>query len=217
MTRACDTEFVALDFETANASRDSACSLGLVKCRGREIVAVDSFLIRPKVNVFCSFNTAIHGITAAQVEDEPTFDALWERFTAFVGDAPLVAHNASFDMSVLRGLLDSYGIACPSLSYACSVQISKRTWPDLPRYKLSVVAGHLGIDFVHHDALEDASACARIALAAMDIHGAAGLIPLAEGLGIRPGRLFPGGYVSSSMSRSVGRKGRPVALAPDAS
>ena len=92
--------FAALDFETANARPDSACALGLVVfCDGlpsREAY----WLIRPPVEAgeFHPFNTRLHGIGPADVAEAPCFDTVWAQAGGLVGDLPLVAHNAAFDM-----------------------------------------------------------------------------------------------------------------------
>jgi DNA polymerase III subunit epsilon len=63
-------DFVALDFETANENRDSACALGLVVVENNEIVKKDYWLIRPKELYFNPFNISIHGITPDDVKDK---------------------------------------------------------------------------------------------------------------------------------------------------
>jgi DNA polymerase III subunit epsilon len=63
---------------------------------------------------------------------------------------------------VLRATLDFYGLPYPELHYACTISIARRAWPGLPGYSLGKVADHLGIDFTHHRAADDAAACAGI-------------------------------------------------------
>jgi len=185
------SDFVAIDFETANSDQASACSLGLVRCNGTDIIGKDYFLIRPKNNHFSGFNTLIHGITAEDVENEPTFDRLFDRFLDFVGDSPIVAHNAAFDMSVLRHMLDLYNIKYPNVVYTCTLQIARRVWRELYSFRLQDVSDYLGIKFNHHDALEDARACALIALYAMKIQTKDNVLELARGLGISPKIISP--------------------------
>jgi DNA polymerase-3 subunit epsilon len=78
----------------------------------------------------------------------------------------VLAHNAAFDINVLRSTLNEYFIPHPQLSYQCSVIIARKTWPGLGSYKLNNLARRFGISFKHHDAAEDAFACAKIVLAA---------------------------------------------------
>ena len=75
----------------------------------------------------------------------------------------------------LRSLLKTYHLEKPQASYACTVEISRRVWPDLPNHKLDTVAGHLGYSFHHHQALDDARACAYIVLKAAEIVGASSM------------------------------------------
>lgn len=158
-----DMDFVALDFETANRYPNSACSIGLVKFIGGEIEAEYYRLIKPPKMSFDAMNIQIHGIRPKNVMNEPTFDYLWnEEIVSFIGDLPLVAHNASFDMNVLRALLGTYDLACGPLRYICTVTGSRRAYPELENHKLSTVSNHLGISLRHHQALDDARACGKI-------------------------------------------------------
>ncbi len=155
--------FVAIDFETANRSPNSACAVGLVRVENRRIVASRAHLIRPPFRTF-EF-TPIHGITWDQVADAMTFGQLWPSIQAFIAGARfLAAHNAPFDRNVLRACCAWYDLHPPAVPFACSCRLARRTW-SLPRYDLATVASHLGIGLRHHDALSDAEACARIIMA----------------------------------------------------
>ena len=118
-------QFVAIDFETANNGADSACSIGLVKM-DEEGAVVDSFysLVRPKVLMFDPVCTAIHKLDSLDVAKAPTFYELWPAISEFIGDAPLVAHNAPFDMRVLKGTLESWGLEAPINEYYCTLSLS---------------------------------------------------------------------------------------------
>ncbi len=70
-------EFVALDFETANASRNSACSIGMVTVKDGHIIDEYYQLIKPKYIYFNEENIAVHGITREMVVDKPDFEELW--------------------------------------------------------------------------------------------------------------------------------------------
>jgi DNA polymerase III subunit epsilon len=156
--------FVAIDFETANYEASSACSVGLVKVVGGEIVGTAVHLIRPPTRDFVF--TYIHGLTWKDVAKSPDFGNLWQSLGDFLEGAEfLAAHNASFDKGVLHACCARYGIASPSLPFQCTVQIARRTWSIYPT-KLPNVCRYLGIDLNHHEALSDAMACAKIVLAA---------------------------------------------------
>lgn len=186
-------EFTAIDFETANSSRSSVCAVGVSLVEGGRVSGQLFQLIRPDPLDFDPFNTFIHGITEADVWDAPTFGEFWPALTQRIA-GPLVAHNASFDMSVLRHVLDESGIAYPEADYFCTRVIAKLVWPKHPTYALDYLAQVLGITFKHHDAAEDARTCALIALQACRELEAESLYDLRNMCGLRIGSLYVGGY-----------------------
>jgi DNA polymerase-3 subunit epsilon len=156
--------FLAIDFETANRSRTSACAVGLVHVRNWRIVAEQAFLIRPPRPQF-EF-THIHGLTWDDVKDAPTFADLWPTLRGYIEGADyLAAHNASFDQGVLRRSCETYGLVTPQHSFVCAVQVARSQW-GLYTTKLPDVCRHLSIPLRHHDAASDARACAEILLRA---------------------------------------------------
>ena len=154
--------WAAIDFETATRSRTSACALGVVVVDGGREVHRQAWLIQPPENQYEAGNIAIHGIKPWDTEFAPTFDHVWAEAMYLIQDRPIVAHNASFDVSVLRACCEHYIVDLPDTSYHCTVQLARRAYPDLPAYKLPIVAGHVGASLNHHDALSDAAACSRI-------------------------------------------------------
>jgi DNA polymerase-3 subunit epsilon len=185
--------FTAIDFETASRREDSACQLGLVIVREGRVVDQACWLIRPRPLYFHRANVEIHGITAAQVRDQPEFAELWPEISAKIGDDCLVAHNASFDLRVLLSTLSSQGQTIPEFSFTCTRAIAKRTWRQHQRYGLKPLSDWLGIRFQHHDALEDAQACAKILLAAGIDREASTLEDLEKRLRLRRGKAGPWG------------------------
>lgn len=159
-------DFTAIDFETATEKSDSACSVAVVEVRGGEIARSYSTLIRPPRLAFSPFNIRIHGITPEMVAHERGFAGIWPELRPFLENHIVLAHNAPFDMGVLKSSLLSNHIAPPKFLHCCTVQISRKAWPELPNHKLDTVGDFLHVDFRHHDALEDALACAEIPLAA---------------------------------------------------
>lgn len=156
--------FVALDFETADQGRDSACSIALVRVEGRQIVRREHHLIRPPRRTFLF--TSIHGISWSQVANAPTFAELWPELAAcLIGAQFIAAHNASFDAGVMRACCDQAGLRPPTQPFVCTVQVARQAW-NLRPTKLPDVCRHLGLPLQHHDALSDAEACANIVLAA---------------------------------------------------
>ena len=158
--------FVAIDFETANSFRGSPCAVGLARVRDGAVVATARWLIRPPAayDHFDGFNMMLHGITPEMVEHEPRFAARLPEILAFVGDLPVVAHNAGFDVGVIRDACDASGLPWPDLRYACSLVLARQTY-DLLSYSLPWVAEAAGSPLDHHhDPAVDAAACAAIVL-----------------------------------------------------
>lgn len=156
--------FVAIDFETADHGRDSACAVALVRVEQGQIVRRMAWLIRPPRRQM--IHTHVHGITWAMVANQPTFAELWPRLApALEGAAYLVAHNAPFDRSVLRACCAAAGIPEPPQDFECTVQMAKRLWA-LPQSNLPFLCQRFGIPLKHHDAASDAEACARLVLMA---------------------------------------------------
>ncbi len=159
--------FVAIDFETANTSRNSACSIGLVRCADGKVTEEFHTLIRPPVMRFRPDFIDIHGITPNHVRAFGTFDAYWEKIRDFIGDSTLVAHNAPFDRSILMGCLAHFNLPPIENPWECSYRKARHYFPKvlnikLPNYRLNTVADFFNIEFQHHDALEDARTCALV-------------------------------------------------------
>lgn len=197
--------FTAIDFETANSSRSSACAVGVVSVRGGKVTDTFYSLIQPYPDFFDfhPFNVEIHGITEDDVEDAPEFNQVWNTIQPMIQDGILVAHSAPFDCSVIRNTLPLYNISAPECSIACSVAISKSAWPNLMSYSLPFVADHLGITFEHHHALEDAMASAEIVLRACEQFKAPDLEALKTTLGFNLGWFRKGDYLPSGISKTV--------------
>jgi DNA polymerase-3 subunit epsilon len=158
---------LVIDFETANFSPTSACSLGLVVLEktpeGYLEIHREVFLIRPPTSAFMF--THIHGLTWEDVRDAPTFSEIWEKSLApWFNDArKLVAHNVSFDDRVLRATAAHYQIEIPAMRKECTVRMSRSHLKILPA-NLRNVCDTLGIELNHHEALSDAVASAYIYL-----------------------------------------------------
>ena len=156
--------FAAIDFETADYQRDSACSIALVRVENGTIVDQVHRLIRPPRPEFVF--TYLHGIDWSMVNNEPGFADVWRDVRGMVRGADfLVAHNASFDRGVLGECCAVSGIKPPTIPWRCTVKVARSTWGIYPT-KLNMVCDQLDIPLKHHDALSDAQACAKIMLAA---------------------------------------------------
>lgn len=152
--------FTAIDFETMTAARSSACAIGLVKVISGHITQRFYSLINPISDDKRHDNSDVHGITREMVATAPTFRELWPTISKIVGDDILVAHNAEFDSDVWDCQLGAY---CSTDKpgkhrFICTYELTGLSLEDACR-KHGIDMGH------HHDALDDAMACARIFLA----------------------------------------------------
>jgi DNA polymerase-3 subunit epsilon len=171
---------IVIDFETANPSPTSACSVGVVVLQDFKIIHEGVHLIRTPTESF--FFTHIHGLTWKDVRNSPTFDEVWEKSIRpwFESSSLMVAHNIGFDDRVLRASARHYGIEVPRIKTECTVKIARYKLGISPA-KLSNVAETLGIPLNHHEALSDARASAMIY-----IHALTGTKPWENGPAIKP-------------------------------
>jgi DNA polymerase-3 subunit epsilon len=174
--------FTAIDFETANGSSASPCAVGLVKVAEGKVVDTFSTLIQPPYphDWFDTGNIKIHGIRPADVADAPSWEEALAEMVNFISGDDLIAHNAGFDMGVLKASASLIAATLPDLRYGCSLIMARKTY-NLESYRLNQVAYAIGIEeFNHHDALADSDACARIVLHMADRHGVDNLDDLAK-------------------------------------
>lgn len=151
-------DFVAIDFETSNTRKNSACAVGIVAYEDGEEVSSFYSLIKPPGG-FSANCTAIHGITAYHVASSPTAQELWPEIQHFFSPHwPIVAHNAPFDFSVL---MSSFDLDIPDLWAVDTLQLCRNSFAG--SHALDACAAYYGIDLPHHhNALDDARACAGI-------------------------------------------------------
>ncbi|MCO1338175.1 exonuclease [Kocuria polaris] len=166
-------DFTAIDFETANGFRGSPCSVGVIKVRSGEIVDERLWMMRPPEGFdhFDPRNVQIHGVTPEMVAAAPRFGEIFAEMNAMIGGDLVVAHNAAFDLGVIRSALEVSGLDAPGYRHACTVILSRRSY-NLASYSLPFVAEAAGTPLRnHHDALEDARACAGVMIDIGRIHG----------------------------------------------
>ncbi|MFB7878853.1 exonuclease domain-containing protein [Nocardia sp. NPDC056064] len=183
--------FAAFDVETANPKHGSICAIGVAIVHKGRRVATHSWLCRPPavVGEFAARNMRIHMITPNLVAKQPSFAQLLPRVLDTVGDLPVVAHNAVFDMGNLSRACEFSGIVSPGWQYGCTYAWSKRQLR-LGSYKLNQVAAALGIVLDnHHEAGADAAAAADVAISLARMAGAHDLADLARINGTRLARL----------------------------
>ena len=152
-------DLVAFDLETTglNPASDEIIEIGAV--RFRDGVAIDTFesLVKPSKPIPEDI-THLTGIHQEDVADAPGIDALLPRIKRFFGDAPVIAHNAGFDLSFMRrhGLLRKN----PAID---TLDLASMTLPSSPRYGLGALAAQQGITLDNaHRALADAMATGQL-------------------------------------------------------
>ncbi|MCQ9342319.1 exonuclease domain-containing protein [Corynebacterium kozikiae] len=158
-------DFVAVDVETANGDWGSICQIGATLVRDGDVLETVAWLCQPPAPIanFDAENVAIHGITAEDVQDAMPYATAQEKLVDFIGDLPVVAHNAQFDMTALFRAAEAAGIAVPTLDFSCSLALSRHADLKVESHRLPVVAQYFGVDLTkHHDAGADAEACAGI-------------------------------------------------------
>lgn len=160
-------KFIAIDVETANADLASICQIGIAHFENGQFVEKWETLVDPE-DEFDGVNISIHGIDESMVVGAPTFPLQVETLIPKVSDTVVVCHTP-FDQSAIRCVFAKYELECPVIVWLDSARVVRRTWLDLAQrgYGLAPVAAHLGIQFRHHNAAEDARAAGEILLHAI--------------------------------------------------
>jgi len=158
-------DFISIDFETGNPKRVSACALGYAKVYDCKIVETKGYLIKP-VGGHAPFQSKIHGIKDEHTFNKPVFGELFPEIKD-IFNYPLVGHSL-FDQQVLIALSEHFNLGL-NFDYTDSSSMAKEKLPALENHKLKTLAKHFRIPaFKHHDAAEDAIACANIFLKLQD-------------------------------------------------
>lgn len=156
--------YVAFDVETPNFFNDRMSAIGITVVENGRIVDSFSTLVNPECR-FDAFNIQLTGITPELASAAPTFAELWPVLGPMLEDGVLLAHNAPFDLSVLAKCLLAYGIVWkPHVVYACTCQMGRRCYPQMPNHKLNTLCEFAGIALDHHQAGSDSRACAELFL-----------------------------------------------------
>ncbi len=158
-------DFVCLDFETTGLSgqRDRVTEIGAVKVQDGEVVQRFSTLVNPGRPIPPRV-VALTGISNDMVEPYPSIYELLPVFLGFLGNLPLVAHNAKFDCQFLRRDLETMGRSIDN-PVADTLQLARKRCPGLPSYKLSYLTDHFAIPLNDaHRAWCDAEATAKLYL-----------------------------------------------------
>ena len=159
-------KFCGLDFETANSGTGSICAAGAVLLENNTVLERREYLVKPhrSVDYMSKFCRDVHGIAYEDLRESPEFPEIWQYIKQLLIPADcVVIHNAPFDLSHLHKALALYDLPPFSFNYVCSLRLCRYHFPEHPRHGLAEMAAEFGITFCHHDALEDAETCAKIA------------------------------------------------------
>ena len=154
-----------IDFETTGMSPSQgarATEVAIVLLEGG--VVVDRFQSLMKTGAWIPpFITQLTGITNAMVNAAPAAAEVMAQAARFVGNAPMVAHNASFDSKFWQAELALAGVPAPQ-PFACTVLLSRRLYPQAPSHKLGVLVDYHGLPRTGqaHRALADAEMAAAL-------------------------------------------------------
>ncbi|MBR5342932.1 MAG: 3'-5' exonuclease [Oscillospiraceae bacterium] len=155
--------YIAFDVETPNRWNNRMSAIGISVIEDGAIVRDFYSLVDPE-QPFDAFNTVLTGISAETVAEAPTFAELWPTIEPILSSGVLAAHNAPFDIGVLRKCLAAYGIAWrPAVAGLCTVAMGRRLLPGIG-HRLNELCDYYGIALDHHRADSDSRACAEILL-----------------------------------------------------
>jgi len=193
-TALVETEFCVFDLETTGGSPDDSriTEIGAVKVRGGEVVGEFATLINPGVSIPPAI-TYLTGITDAMVYPAPRIDSVLPSFVEFIGNAVLVAHNASFDTRFLAANLARYGYPAAGNPIVCTVRLARRLVRDeVPNLRLATLARALRARTAPcHRALDDARATVDVFHALLERAGRWGISHLDDLLWFQSARGHP--------------------------
>lgn len=155
--------YVVFDVETPNRANDRMSAIGITVVEDGSVADEYYTLVDPETH-FDYFNVRLTGIDENAVQGAPDFPKLWEKIETYMSGGVLVAHNAVFDLGVLKSCLHGYGIPWKqSVPYLCTVRMGRRLLPKMS-HSLDAMCEYYGIELQHHHAASDSRACAEILL-----------------------------------------------------
>lgn len=164
-------DVIIVDTETTGAGVGARLvEVGAIRVKDAKVVEQFQTLVDPEMHI-PSYVTKIHGITDAMVAGAPKVRLVLNAFLEFVGDRPLLAHNAAFDRGILAQELQRATLTSPSIPMFCSLKLARRVFPQAPNHKLSTLAVYLKIpDAPAHRALADCLTTVGVLAACAERH-----------------------------------------------
>lgn len=165
-----EDEFVVFDLETTglNPQKDKITEIGAVKIKEGKVISRFSAFVNPGITI-PSFIVKLTGITDEMVMEAPPIEQALNEFMEFIEGTVLVAHNANFDVSFIKHNAKLMGEKIRN-PYIDTLELCRKMFPELGKYKLNIVAKHLGIELEnHHRAVDDSMATAKIFLYCIDV------------------------------------------------
>ena len=166
-----EMDFAAIDLETANQDPASICSVGIVIVKGGYVKDSIYRLVRPQPDYYSYMNTRIHGLDSFSTRNSPIFPEVWREISKEIEGLTLVAHNAQFDERCLKAAHASYSMDYPDYKFLCTCRAARKVFSTKPsfekprNFKLDTLAEYFSLGtFRHHNAIDDALVCARLAL-----------------------------------------------------
>ncbi len=191
-----DTTFVVVDIETTGMAVSAAgiIEIGAARVRNGRVIEEFAQLVNPGSRL-SRFITRLTGIDDAMLQGQPPIAAVWPRFSDFLGDAVVVAHNARFDLAFLdAAAVTSCGrpLANPCL---CTLKLARRLVPEQRRRGLDALGGYFGIPLAdRHRALGDVRITVEVLFHLLERLAARGVVRLDQALDFqhhaRDGRRF---------------------------
>lgn len=164
-----DDEIVVFDIETTGLKIDTngITEIAAVMIKNGQTEREFHTYINPHIPIPGEI-TELTGISDDTVKDAPDIEDALPEFLEFVGDRPLAAHNAKFDMGFIEHFCQKCGIK-KTFTYIDTLPMSRAMLPHLSKHKLNIVAKEVDAgDFEHHRADEDTNVLARILIKFID-------------------------------------------------
>ncbi len=163
--------FAALDVETANPDLSSICQIGIVQFEHGQPVESWSSLVDPG-DFFDAMNVSIHGIDEGDVRGAPDFKTVSSELSRRIAGQVVAIHTA-FDRNAVTQASTRHAVSPPDCVWLNTANVARRAWPEVAQrgYGLAALAIKFGIEFEHHNAVEDARAAGLILVRAISESG----------------------------------------------